>query len=200
MTFDAASEPVSGMTGEIADLSTGLNQGRWAALFGADIYWVYSVLTEYGYNLIRLELAGTPRDPPSDFSSSPVRAPGTGRPFRPPGTYLPIAGRTPSIAGRPNGGSDWLDCVVAYVEEYSNAFASSPPFALGASTGRIAVCFPSTSFIPVTLDIDGSGQVAGASALAALGITTAELQKLATLYASGQGLWRVPIDHFLALN
>jgi len=52
----------------------------------------------------------------------------------------------------------------------------------------------------VTLDIDGSGLAASASALAAIGITTEEQQRLATLYPSGQGLWRVPINHFLTLN
>jgi hypothetical protein len=51
-----------------------------------------------------------------------------------------------------------------------------------------------------TLDIDGSGQAASADALAALGISAEELQTLAALYPNGQSLWRVPIDHFLALN
>ena len=37
---------------------------------------------------------------------------------------------------------------------------------------------------------------AGAVALAALGITDAERQQLASLYAPGQQLWRVPIPHF----
>ena len=44
------------------------------------------------------------------------------------------------------------------------------------------------------LDLDGSGQAAGATALAALGITDAERQQLAALYQPGQSLWRVP-DH-----
>src|SRR5262249_37168990 len=47
-----------------------------------------------------------------------------------------------------------------------------------------------------SLDLDGSGVPAGAAALAALGITDAERQQLATLYAPGQSLWRVPIPHF----
>ncbi len=46
------------------------------------------------------------------------------------------------------------------------------------------------------LDLDGSGQVASATALAALGINSDELKKLASLYNSGQSLWRVPVDHF----
>jgi len=46
------------------------------------------------------------------------------------------------------------------------------------------------------LDIDGSGQVATPAALAALGITDAERQQMASLYQPGQVLWRVPITHF----
>jgi RHS repeat-associated protein len=46
------------------------------------------------------------------------------------------------------------------------------------------------------LDLDGSGQAAGSTALAALGVTDAERQRLAALYQPGQSLWRVPITHF----
>ncbi len=46
------------------------------------------------------------------------------------------------------------------------------------------------------LDIDGSGQKANATALAALNITDAERQQLAALYQPGQCLWRVPTNHF----
>lgn len=46
------------------------------------------------------------------------------------------------------------------------------------------------------LDVDGDGQVDGGAALVALGITDAERQRLATRYAPGQSLWRVPITHF----
>lgn len=48
----------------------------------------------------------------------------------------------------------------------------------------------------VDLDIDGSGLAANAEALAAMGVTDAERQKLATLYQPGDSLWRVPITHF----
>jgi len=48
------------------------------------------------------------------------------------------------------------------------------------------------------LDLDGSGQPASATALAALGVSDAERGQLATLYAVGQTLWRVPIPHFSA--
>ena len=46
------------------------------------------------------------------------------------------------------------------------------------------------------LDIDVDGAAVHAGALAALGITDAEREKLATLYTPGQSLWRVPITHF----
>ncbi|MBK1722057.1 hypothetical protein CKO23_07295 [Thiocystis violacea] len=45
------------------------------------------------------------------------------------------------------------------------------------------------------LDLDGSGQAADAIALAVLGITDAERQRLATLYTAGKTLWRVPLTH-----
>jgi RHS repeat-associated protein len=48
------------------------------------------------------------------------------------------------------------------------------------------------------LDLDGDGIADGANALAALGVTTAELESLGSLYFSGQSLWRVPIEHFSA--
>jgi RHS repeat-associated protein len=46
------------------------------------------------------------------------------------------------------------------------------------------------------LDVDGTGQAAPATALAALGVTDAERRQLASLYAPGQSLWRVPVTHF----
>lgn len=46
------------------------------------------------------------------------------------------------------------------------------------------------------LDVSGSGSPASPADLAALGITDAERQQLASLYPAGQGLWRVPISHF----
>ncbi|MFH1808641.1 MAG: RHS repeat-associated core domain-containing protein [Pseudomonadota bacterium] len=48
----------------------------------------------------------------------------------------------------------------------------------------------------VELDVDGSGLAADATALAALGVTTEELQQLAVLYQPGDTLWRVEIPHF----
>jgi RHS repeat-associated protein len=46
------------------------------------------------------------------------------------------------------------------------------------------------------LDIDGSGSPANTGEMEEIGITTAERQQLASLYASGQSLWRVPVTHF----
>ena len=46
------------------------------------------------------------------------------------------------------------------------------------------------------VDLDGDGVADGGAALAALGITNAERQQLAALYAPGTSLWRTPIDHF----
>jgi len=50
------------------------------------------------------------------------------------------------------------------------------------------------------LDIDGSGSPASAAALLALGVTDAERDQVATLYAVGQSLWRVPLMHFSACD
>lgn len=50
------------------------------------------------------------------------------------------------------------------------------------------------------LDIDGSGAAASSEALAALGVTPAELQSLATLYQAGTTLWRVPMTHFTPVD
>jgi len=46
------------------------------------------------------------------------------------------------------------------------------------------------------LDIDGTGVIADATALAALSISDDERVQLATLYQPGQSLWRVPVTHF----
>jgi len=45
------------------------------------------------------------------------------------------------------------------------------------------------------LDVDGSGLAANATTLASLGITDAERQQLATLYAPGKSLWRTQVTH-----
>jgi RHS repeat-associated protein len=46
------------------------------------------------------------------------------------------------------------------------------------------------------LEVDDSGQPASQSQLDALGITNAELQKLAELYEAPKTLWRVEVEHF----
>jgi RHS repeat-associated protein len=46
------------------------------------------------------------------------------------------------------------------------------------------------------IDADGNGSADSSSQLNALGITLAEQQKLASLYAPGQSLWRIAVAHF----
>ena len=66
---------------------------------------------------------------------------------------------------------------------------------VAADDGRV-VGIVSVTAGAADLDVDGDGVADVGAALAALGITDAERQKLATLYAPGQSLWRVPIPHF----
>ena len=54
----------------------------------------------------------------------------------------------------------------------------------------------STAGDVASLDINGSGTAASPDSLSALGVTDAELTKLATLYQAGQSLWRYELDHF----
>ncbi len=51
-----------------------------------------------------------------------------------------------------------------------------------------------------TLDVSGSNQAASQAALDSLGINTAELQKLATLYTAGKTLWRARTTHFSTID
>jgi YD repeat-containing protein len=66
---------------------------------------------------------------------------------------------------------------------------------IASQNGRIVEVLAITNGM-AELDIDGSGQPADAAALAALGVSEAERAELATLYAPGTTLWRVPIPHF----
>ena len=50
------------------------------------------------------------------------------------------------------------------------------------------------------LDTDGDGAADTTLALTGLGITSAERATLASLYAPGQTLWRVPLKHFTAVS
>ena len=70
---------------------------------------------------------------------------------------------------------------------------------VASDNGRVIKVLSITAGL-ADLDIDGSGQPANATALAALGATDAERQQLATLYASGQSLWRVPVPHFSSMD
>lgn len=47
-----------------------------------------------------------------------------------------------------------------------------------------------------SLDVDGSNQAAGPQELTALGITSAERQRLASLYPVGASFWRFRVTHF----
>jgi RHS repeat-associated protein len=63
------------------------------------------------------------------------------------------------------------------------------------TNGRVVKVLSTTGGI-AALDVDGSGSAADASALAALGLTDAELRRVGTLYAAGQTLWRYRLSHF----
>lgn len=54
----------------------------------------------------------------------------------------------------------------------------------------------STSGGIASIDVDGSGDAAGPTELALLGITNEERARLASLYEPGTSLWRSPIEHF----
>jgi RHS repeat-associated protein len=66
-----------------------------------------------------------------------------------------------------------------------------------AQDGRVIKILSITNGL-ADLDVDGSGAAASGEALTQLGITDEERQKLANLYAAGQSLWRVPVEHFTA--
>lgn len=66
---------------------------------------------------------------------------------------------------------------------------------IAAPSGRV-IAIVSESGGLADVDTDGDGNADQAPALAALGITDGERQRLAELYAPGQELWRAPIPHF----
>ena len=66
---------------------------------------------------------------------------------------------------------------------------------VASNDGRIVRVVGTNADGRAELDIDGDA-AADAAALAALGVTDGERQKLATLYQPGQTLWRVSIPHF----
>ena len=61
--------------------------------------------------------------------------------------------------------------------------------------GRVLKILSITGGI-ANLDTNGDGAADDAAILSALGITDAERQQLATLYAVNQTLWRIPLNHF----
>jgi hypothetical protein len=68
---------------------------------------------------------------------------------------------------------------------------------VASASGRVVKILTNAGGL-ASLDIDGSGLPATDAGYAALGITVAERQMLATLYPAGHGLWRVPLNHFSA--
>jgi RHS repeat-associated protein len=67
---------------------------------------------------------------------------------------------------------------------------------VASDNGRVVKILSAPATGPAVLDVKGSGTPASPSDLNGLGITDAELQRLATLYTVGQTLWRVPLTHF----
>jgi RHS repeat-associated protein len=66
----------------------------------------------------------------------------------------------------------------------------------GASSNGLVVKVLSTTAGIATLAVDSGGQAASQPELSNLGISTAELEAIASLYKTGDSLWRVPITHF----
>ena len=65
-----------------------------------------------------------------------------------------------------------------------------------SDNGRVIKILSIDSSGLANLDTDGDNAVETAAMLEALGVTDAERQQLAMLYAAGQSLWRVPYTHF----
>lgn len=65
-----------------------------------------------------------------------------------------------------------------------------------ASNNGVVLKILSTDGGSATLDTNGDGAADSEATLTGLGIDAAERQRLATLYAPAQMLWRVPIPHF----
>lgn len=97
--------------------------------------------------------------------------------------------------------------IPTYVENFLD-FPSGTPVPAGyydrekgawvaAPNGRVIDVVSVTGAL-ADLDVTGDGTADTGTALTDLGIDDAEREKLATLYAPGQSLWRVPVDHFTA--
>jgi len=66
-----------------------------------------------------------------------------------------------------------------------------------SQNGRIIKIISSTAGL-ADLDTNGDGVADAAAILATLGISNAERQRLASLYQTGQSLWRISLTHFSA--
>lgn len=62
-------------------------------------------------------------------------------------------------------------------------------------SGRVIKIVAETNGL-AELDVDGDGAIDPSSELASLGIDDGERVQIAALYAPGQSLWRVPLEHF----
>ena len=67
---------------------------------------------------------------------------------------------------------------------------------IAADNGRVIAVLGTDPDGRATLDIEGFGIAATTDGLAVLGITDAEREQIASLYAPGKTLWRVELDHF----
>jgi RHS repeat-associated protein len=101
-------------------------------------------------------------------------------------TFAPaLAFYVENFLGFPVGGA----VPVGYYDRKRGEWVASP-------NGRIVRVLNTDGAGRAELDINGDGQADSAAALAALGITDGERQKVATLYQPDQTLWRVSIQHF----
>lgn len=102
-------------------------------------------------------------------------------------------------------GPTFSPAIISYVENFLD-FPVGIAVPVGSYDDKRAVWVPSRNGLVVkvlaisedkaSLDVTGSGNPATNAQLTALGITGAELKTLATLYAPGTSLWRVPLSHF----
>ena len=96
----------------------------------------------------------------------------------------PVINYTENIIGAPVGGP----VPTAYYDRQQAKWIPS-------GNGRVLKIISETGGM-ADLDVTGDGAADTGAALSALGITDAERQQLAGLYAPGQELWRVPVTHF----
>ena len=99
--------------------------------------------------------------------------------------------------------------VISYVENFlSYTVGEAVPVGYFDPKKGVWIASPNGAVIKILgatsgladLDVDGSGRAASTAELAALGIVSAERQRLASLYPIGQVLWRAPVTHFTAID